>query len=738
MDRECLVKHDHKNAVLKAVEVEIKPTENVGLLKGKTNNKTTLVEDQHKTLPWVAKDCGRQHSIQTEYVFDKPKNNVTKAVEICKNSRSSFSCKNSLILDFGSENCYSRPKLPQDICLPVESKLKYSDATDSVSITNKRISSKFTVQPATDTNISKVDSPENPVEIVSLVLDDLINRVFKSKETHECKENALQHSHLPDFCLSHKETTENVRYPLEETVNKLSEIHDHLNSVSTSIQHPNERILVKPNFKKEGNVAIKVPEEDFTRVDAVVFDDNSILMSSSKKNVIIPVLNQFKNSHDVSIHKTSLLENSNLVLENIICGSDVCYQEPIKECVSNITDGLNKIVEYEVPNLYPNQIMTSSFNQSVTDVSRKSNRREEYNPMLTGDVVTDVEKLQHSKKLLYDLSLINSYEKENLKTKLSISTVFCNNPCLSTSASSLAVTNTTQVIKPHLTFPYDHDKYFTVCPKRTSSHSSFYSNCKSQLSSNEINSAIFKYNLSAHGGIPQDLIENSSLSSKSVHPLPAFDLEGCSSKDLPISVAKHCFNRLKPFCNNHSLCKPSTTGLVLSDTKVLVGNSSLNYVFEPDTEMGSKISHDTNSEQCLFGALSESTNLFSKEKTFSNEFPPDRSDGSDSGLGSEILYEKNMKQSDSQSSDEPCNTLTTKWNSDIQALPSTSKQEWILKSNLKRTHKDCNVGPEAKKIKKSIDFQNVSIFYFPRTQGFTCIPSQVIIYFVLLYLKLFF
>lgn len=730
MDREFLVKHDHENVILKAVEVETKPTENV--LKGKTNNKTTLLEDQHKTLHQVVKDCERQYSIQTENVLDKPNNKVTKAVEICKNSSTSFSCKNST-LDVDSKNVVS--KLSQEICLPVESKLKYSDATDSVSVIKKKTSSKFTVQPATDTNISKVDSPGNPVKIVSFVLDDLINRVFESKETHKWKEDAQQHTQLPDFYASHKESTENVRYPLEETVNKFSEIHDHLNSISTTIQHSSEQILVKPNCEKEGNVAIKVVEEDFTRVDAVIVDDNSILSSSSKKNVIIPVLNQFKNSNDVSIQKTSLLEHSNLVLENIICSSDVCYQEPIKECVSNITDGLNKIAEYEVPCSYPNQVMTSSLNQSVKDVSRKSSRREEYNPMLTGDVVTDVEKLQQSKKLLYDLSLINSYEKENLKTKLSISTVFCNNPCLSTSASSLAVTNTTQVIKPHLTFPYDHETYFTVCPKRTSSHSSFYSNCKTQqLNSNEINSAIFKYNLSAHSGIPQDLSENSSLSSKSVHhPLPACVLESCSSKDLPISIVKNCFNRLKPFCNNHLLCKLSTTGLVLSDTKVLVGNSSLNNVCEPDIDRGSKISHSKNSEECIFGAQSESVNLFSKEDTFSNEFPPDRSDGSDSGLGSEIVYEKNINQYDAQSSDELCNTLTNKWNSDIQALPSTSKQEWILKSNLKRTHKDCNVGPEAKKIKKSIDFQNVSIFYFPRTQGFTCIPSQVIIYFIFCY-----
>lgn len=48
------------------------------------------------------------------------------------------------------------------------------------------------------------------------------------------------------------------------------------------------------------------------------------------------------------------------------------------------------------------------------------------------------------------------------------------------------------------------------------------------------------------------------------------------------------------------------------------------------------------------------------------------------------------------------------------------------KSSLKRSReKEEQNGLPFKKPKKGITFNSVSVFYFPRTQGFTCIPSQV-------------
>lgn len=75
-----------------------------------------------------------------------------------------------------------------------------------------------------------------------------------------------------------------------------------------------------------------------------------------------------------------------------------------------------------------------------------------------------------------------------------------------------------------------------------------------------------------------------------------------------------------------------------------------------------------------------------------------RSDGSDSGLGSDSLrsiseIEKNLA------------ALT----------PS--------KSNLKRRSVDNLHEEQAKKLKRSINFGDVTVFYFPRCQGFGCVPT---------------
>lgn len=56
------------------------------------------------------------------------------------------------------------------------------------------------------------------------------------------------------------------------------------------------------------------------------------------------------------------------------------------------------------------------------------------------------------------------------------------------------------------------------------------------------------------------------------------------------------------------------------------------------------------------------------------------------------------------------------------------------KSNLKRRLTDCMEGEpnpkrsnseESQKKKRNIQFDAVTVYYFPRAQGFTCVPSQV-------------
>ncbi|XP_066589424.1 uncharacterized protein Axud1 [Prorops nasuta] len=131
-----------------------------------------------------------------------------------------------------------------------------------------------------------------------------------------------------------------------------------------------------------------------------------------------------------------------------------------------------------------------------------------------------------------------------------------------------------------------------------------------------------------------------------------------------------------------------------------------------------------------------------------------RSDGSDSGLGSEIPGEAGTApapESDSETSflDRiPDDILSDKEKAENQLVifphssntdASGSSQTTLTsfqnptKSNLKRRLSDCVEGePSAKrsnkdesiKKKRTIQFDAVTVYYFPRSQGFTCVPSQ--------------
>lgn len=84
-------------------------------------------------------------------------------------------------------------------------------------------------------------------------------------------------------------------------------------------------------------------------------------------------------------------------------------------------------------------------------------------------------------------------------------------------------------------------------------------------------------------------------------------------------------------------------------------------------------------------------------------------EGSDSGLSSDV-------KADSLSSDD----LTT-WE---QRTPTPTIKP---KSMLKRpgSVEEPQPQPPEKKAKRSIAFGEVNVYYFPRAQGFTCVPSQV-------------
>jgi hypothetical protein len=76
-----------------------------------------------------------------------------------------------------------------------------------------------------------------------------------------------------------------------------------------------------------------------------------------------------------------------------------------------------------------------------------------------------------------------------------------------------------------------------------------------------------------------------------------------------------------------------------------------------------------------------------------------RSDGSDSGLGSDSLRS-------------------------ISAIEKNLANLTPSKSSLKRRSADNIHDEQAKKSKRGINFGDVTVFYFPRCQGFGCVPTQ--------------
>lgn len=140
----------------------------------------------------------------------------------------------------------------------------------------------------------------------------------------------------------------------------------------------------------------------------------------------------------------------------------------------------------------------------------------------------------------------------------------------------------------------------------------------------------------------------------------------------------------------------------------------------------------------------------------------ERYDGSDSGFGSELAEDRNSTSLDiavSTSSISYKTDFTLNQESSFEDLQRTSNEflsamevlkpkfsdsaldtgpldirnnYGIVKGILKRI-KPLNYGVLSSDVttvkkRKNINFANVTVFYFPRVQGFTCVPSQVIIF----------
>lgn len=138
----------------------------------------------------------------------------------------------------------------------------------------------------------------------------------------------------------------------------------------------------------------------------------------------------------------------------------------------------------------------------------------------------------------------------------------------------------------------------------------------------------------------------------------------------------------------------------------------------------------------------------------------DRYDGSDSGFGSELAEDKNIASLSEAALNSYKNDFILNQESSFEDLQRTSNEflsamevlkpkfsdsildatssievsnnYGIIKSILKR-NQPIDYGSilasdkvNTVKKRKNINFANVTVFYFPRVQGFTCVPSQVI------------
>ncbi|CAK1544165.1 unnamed protein product [Leptosia nina] len=166
-----------------------------------------------------------------------------------------------------------------------------------------------------------------------------------------------------------------------------------------------------------------------------------------------------------------------------------------------------------------------------------------------------------------------------------------------------------------------------------------------------------------------------------------------------------------------------------SDSKVnyalkIDDNDTLSDIDDIKTDTAS-----ADSEDSALGSLPPENAVNDRE-----EDGQDRSDGSDSGLGSETITEEvklpHFNIVNNEAGDSTSSIKCSEINADKQESSSSNAEAIQLskpvKSSLKRKYnnEDNDAEPIIKKRKEAIKFDNVTVFYFQRAQGFSCVPSQ--------------
>lgn len=516
------------------------------------------------------------------------------------------------------------------------------------------------------------------------------NVIFKG-DSHVCDVVSLHDDSVllsvADNICENDSKVQNNSFP-NSVAQPVIDLKDHLGSRSYSESKTSESTL--SDTAENSNVLQLYQEET---------------LSDNKPSNVVKNLNII--AKDTLISQKSLGEETNNVEHYIIQKdsegsksdrSECVKSAKVEECSENVTacetdketiipnNSVNSIKGLETPKDFPNQL-----------------------------------NLFTNKKLLYDISAKDNLENEHFQCKGFCSEILTSNNLLESNAScsSTSIDTTSLVLKPQPLFQYDHEIYFSRYTLPTT-------NCHLSLScTNQLSPLVFDSKISSQNKL---YIGSSECFSQFISIKNCNTKFKCASADENHLEDNHHLPTFSQISKNEcvdELISPQKEQLPLevSCSKYALGKyGSPSNLICKDTEMGSKNSiSDTSQEYSNTGTESVFGN---KEETFLSEFPPDRSDGSDSGLGCEFVDERVPLRTDSLLSDDNAsNNWSTK--SDIQALPSTSKHPRVIKSNLKRSRPQDENEPKTKKVKKSIEFENVSIFYFPRTQGFTCVPSQV-------------
>lgn len=196
----------------------------------------------------------------------------------------------------------------------------------------------------------------------------------------------------------------------------------------------------------------------------------------------------------------------------------------------------------------------------------------------------------------------------------------------------------------------------------------------------------------------------------------------------------------------------NSASYVQTDLTIIMGNtdSKSNELESNDLQSNCSILSTISSKKVTISSSDTSEDSATESLPTAEELieePHDRSDGSDSGLGSELCDENvittshqtanaALGESDSETSfldriqDESIKSRIEYEDGASTSFEASNGQDFKVptRSSLKRKldeieDDDGEVMPKCKK-KRNISFESVTVYYFPRTQGFTCVPSQ--------------